>query len=64
MYYGTNLPSITTRVQDVTAEEKSRVEGFLVDLPTPILPKIGGESTKEGLIKLNILVSGNAVSVL
>ena len=34
-----------------------------MDFPTPILPKIDGEPTREGLIDLNLLVSGNAASV-
>ena len=50
MYQGNNLPSIPTRVQDEMAGAKSSVEGFLADFPKPILPKIGKEPTKEGLI--------------
>ena len=39
------------------------VKGVLADFPTPILPKIGGEPTREGLIDLHQLVSDNAASV-
>ena len=39
------------------------VEEILADFPTSILPKIDRELTREGLINLNRLVSGNAVSV-
>ena len=45
------------------SEEKSSVEGVLAYLPTPILPKIGGEPTRKLLIKIHLLISGNAVSV-
>ena len=41
----------------------SSVEGFLTDLPTPILPKINGEPTREGLIDLHQLISGYIASV-
>ena len=41
----------------------SSVKGVLVDFPTPILPKIGGEPTRDALIGLQILVSGNVASV-
>ena len=42
----------------------STVKGILADLLTPILLKIGGGSTREGVIKLHCLVSGNVASVL
>ena len=45
------------------SEERSSVEGVLAYLPTPILPKIGGEPTRKLLIKIHLLISGNAVSV-
>ena len=61
--HGTNFPSITTRVRDATEGKKSRVKGFLVEFLTPILPKIKGEPTREGLIELYQLVSGNEASV-
>ena len=38
-------------------------EGIIVDILKPILPKIGGELTWEGLIKLHQLVRGDAVSM-
>ena len=38
-------------------------KGVLADLPTPILPKIGGETTREGLIKIHKLINGNVASV-
>ena len=40
----------------------TRVEVVLADLPTPILPYIIGEPTREGRIELHKLVSGNAAS--
>ena len=40
------------------------IEGVLADFPTPILPNIGGEPTREGLIEIHRLVSGNAAYVL
>ena len=58
-----NLPPIPARAQDVMAGATTSVEGFLADFLTPILPKIGGEPTREGLTKLQRLVSGNAVSL-
>ena len=41
----------------------SNTKGVLTDFPTPILPKIGGEPTREGLIDIHRLISGNAASV-
>ena len=38
-------------------------EGVLANLSTPILPNIGGETTREELIELDRLVNGNATSV-
>ena len=46
------------------SEATSSIEGLLADFPTPILPNIGGEPTREGLIKLHRLVSGNVASML
>ena len=40
------------------------VKGVLVEFPTPILPKIGGEPTREGLSNLHRLVSVNMASVV
>ena len=42
----------------------SSVKGVFVDFLTPILPKIYGEPTIEGLIKIHILISGNTASVV
>ena len=35
------------------------VEGVLVDFPTTLLSKIGREGTREALININRLISGN-----
>ena len=40
------------------------IKGVLTDFPTPILLKIGGELTREGLIKIHRLTSENTASVL
>ena len=45
-------------------EETSSFEGVLADFPTPILPNIGGEPTREAMVYLHLLVSGNAASVV
>ena len=58
-----NPPSIPTRVQDIMARSTTSVKGVLADFPTPILPNIGGEPTREALINLHQLVSGNVASV-
>ena len=42
----------------------SSTKGILTDLLAPILLKIGREPTREGVINLHWLVSGNAASVL
>ena len=62
--YGNNPPSIPTIVQDIMMGATSSAEGVLADFPTPILPKIGGEPTIEGLIKLHQFVGENVLSVL
>ena len=41
----------------------SSAEGFLKDLPLPLLTKISGEPTIEALIKLYRIIRGNAASV-
>ena len=41
----------------------SSVDGVLADFTTPTLPNIGGQPTKEALINLHRLVSGNAATV-
>ena len=46
------------------AGSTSSSEGFLEDLLTPILPNIRVEPTREGIINLHRLVSGNVVSVV
>ena len=43
--------------------ESDSVEGVFTDFLTPILPNIGGESTREELIKLHQLISRNVASV-
>ena len=45
------------------AGETSIVNGVLTDFLTPVIPKIGGEPTIEGLIKIHLFISGNVVSV-
>ena len=41
----------------------SSVKGLLVDFLKPILPDIDGGTTREVLINLHQLISGNAASV-
>ena len=55
-----NPPFIPPRVRDIMAGKTSIVEGVLADFPTPILPNIGKEPTREALIDLHRLVSENA----
>ena len=43
--------------------ETISVKGVLADFPESILPKIDGEPTREGLVDLHQLISGNAASV-
>ena len=50
-------------MRDDLAGATSNVEGFLADFLTPILPKIDREPTREEMINLHILISGNAASV-
>ena len=45
------------------AGETISVKGVLSDFLTPILPKIGRYPTRESLIELNRLTSGNAAYV-
>ena len=42
----------------------SSVKGILVGFPTPILPNIGGDLTRERLIDIHQLISGNVASNL
>ena len=44
-------------------EATSSVKGVLSDFLTPILPNIDEELTREGLIDLHQLISGNVASV-
>ena len=62
-YHGTNLPSNPTRVQDNMVGIANSTKGVFMDLLTPILLKIGGDPTREALIELHQLISGNAASV-
>ena len=39
------------------------VKGFLVDFLMPILPKSDKESTREALIKIHRIISGNTASM-
>ena len=63
MSQGTNPLSSPTRVKDEMAGATSRVKGFLADFQTPVLPNIGGEPTRKVLIKIHLLISGNAAAV-
>ena len=56
-------PSSPTIVRNKMVGATISVERFLANFPTPILPKIGREPTREGLIKIHQLISGNAASV-
>ena len=58
-----NPPSLPQRVQEKMLGTTSSSERFLADFPTPMIPKIGGDPTKEALIKLNQFVSINTASV-
>ena len=44
--------------------EKTSIKGFIADFLTPIITNIGGEPTREKLIKLHRSISGNIASVL
>ena len=59
-----NLPSIPPRVQDNMTGTTSIIEGVLMDFPAPILPKTGGDRTRETLIEVHRLKSGNVVSMM
>ena len=54
---------IPTIVRDEIAGAKISLEGVLADFPTPIFPKIDGELTREGLVDIHQLISGNVKSV-
>ena len=64
MSQGTKPPSVPPIVEDIMLEATSSVKGVLEDFPTPILLKIRGKLTREGMIDLHRLVSGNAASVV
>ena len=38
-------------------------EGVLTEFPTPILPNIAGEPTREALVELHHLIRSNAASI-
>ena len=63
LYHGTNPPSISPRVREIVAGRTSSAEGVLPDFPKTILWKIGGEPTREALIDLHQLISGNTAYV-
>ena len=42
---------------------KTSTEEVLAELLTPVLPNIGGEPTRKGLIDLHRLISGDAASM-
>ena len=63
-YHGTNLPSNPPRVQDNMVGTENSTKGVFMDFLTPILLKIGGDPTREALIELHQLISGNAASVV
>ena len=56
-------PSIPPRTQDKIAGATSNAKGVLANFPTPILPKIGKEPTRESLINLHGFISGSVVCV-
>ena len=62
-YHVTNLPSNPIRVQDNMVGIANSTKGVFMDLLTQILLKIGGYPTREALIELHQLISGNAASV-
>ena len=62
-YEGANPPLIPTRVRDEMMGGTISIEGVLVDFPSPFFPKINVELTREGLVDLHQLISGNVASV-
>ena len=58
-----NLLSSPPKVIAIIAGEISSVKEVLSELPIPILTKIGLEPTREALIDLHLLVSGNAAYI-
>ena len=61
--HGKNSPLIPTRVRDKMVGSTSSVKGVPADFLTTIFPNIGREPTRESLIGLHMLISGNAASV-
>ena len=61
--HGKNPPPIPPIVQDKMLNTTSSIKVVLTDFWMPILSNIGGEFTREGLIKLHCLISGNTASV-
>ena len=64
MSHRANPPFMPPRVQDKMTGTTSRVKGVPTDLPTPILPNIGIDPTREALINLHQFISVNAASVV
>ena len=58
-----NPPSIPPRARDEITGATISTKEFLMDFPTPIILKIGGEPTREALIGLHRSISGNVASV-
>ena len=61
--HGTNPPSSPPRAQDKIEGATRIFEEVLADFPTPILPNISGEPTREVLIDQHKLISGKAASL-
>ena len=62
-YHGTNLPSNPPRVKENMVGTSNSTEGVFMDFLTQILLNIGRDTTREALIELHHLISGNAASV-
>ena len=61
--HGTYPLSMSPRVQDKMVGATSIIERVFAGFLTPILPNIGREPTREALIDLHQLISGNAALV-
>ena len=61
--HGKNSPLIPTRVRDKMVGSTSSVKRVPADFLTTIFPNIGREPTREALIGVHMLISGNAASV-
>ena len=55
--------SIPQVVHNIMAGEMNIIEGVLTDFPTPILPKIIEEPTREVLVNIHTIINRNMVSV-